>query len=153
MMFRTIRMILVATFVLGASPVFTGGGTVSAAKKYERQLLRLHNKERKKRGLRKLRRNKKLTRSAKGYAKDMDASGGPLSHTGLDGRTFADRIRDAGYKGKTTGENIAWGQTSAKQVFRGWMRSTGHRRNIRNRSFRDVGFGNSGLFWVTNFGG
>lgn len=132
-------------------PAISGFDSAGAAK-YEKTLLRLHNRERKRRHLPRFRFNTSLRKAAKSYARVM-AANNHFSHTGLDGSSSDDRIRAAGFTGSTTGENIAFGYTSPKAVFRGWMRSPGHRRNIRRRSFDLIGFGKSGTYWVTNFGG
>jgi len=42
------------------------------------------------------------------------------------------------------GENIAWGtsdRTSPGKIVRAWMRSPGHRRNILDRRFDELGLG------------
>jgi uncharacterized protein YkwD len=124
----------------------------ASAGSVEKSLLRLHNAERKKRNLPKLRLRSTLNRSAKAHAADMNTND-YFNHTGLNGSTPDQRIRAAGFTGRATGENIASGFTSARSVFRGWMNSPGHRRNIRSRLFNQVGFGKVGTYWVTNFGG
>lgn len=55
------------------------------------------------------------------------------------------------------GENIAWNQQDADEVTDAWMHSTGHRDNILNRNFNNVGFGLSynsrqQPYWCTCFG-
>jgi uncharacterized protein YkwD len=61
---------------------------------------------------------------------------------------FVGRIRTARYlrgaRGWTVGENIAWGSwdyATPKSIVRGWMHSPGHRHNILNRRFREIGIG------------
>ena len=58
---------------------------------------------------------------------------------------------------KATAENIAWNQQSVDEVVRGWMLSTGHRRNILYVGYALVGFGvaktkNGETYWCTVFG-
>lgn len=57
----------------------------------------------------------------------------------------------------TSGENIAWGQSSPESVMRAWMNSPGHRSNILSESFTAIGVGcyESGgtLHWVQIFAG
>lgn len=128
---------------------------VEAATLYQRQLLRLHNAEREKRNLPRLRFHGALNRAAVRYARLMDSTD-HFDHTGPDGSTFDQRIEAAGGTGfSTIAENIALGQKTAAEVTRAWMNSPGHRRNILRRSFRFVGFGKAGTesYWVTNFGG
>jgi uncharacterized protein YkwD len=128
---------------------------VKAATTAQKQLLRLHNAEREKRNLPRLRFHSALNRAATSYARLMDVND-HFDHTGPDGSTFDQRVVNAGGTGfSTMGENIALGQRTAAEVTRAWMNSPGHRRNILRRSFRFVGFGKAGTepYWVTNFGG
>jgi uncharacterized protein YkwD len=42
------------------------------------------------------------------------------------------------------GENIAWGSqelATPRSIVNGWMHSPGHRANILNRRFREIGIG------------
>jgi uncharacterized protein YkwD len=79
-----------------------------------------------------------------------------FSHSSQDGRSPFDRMRDAGYDYRTAGENIARGQTDAAAVMTAWMDSPGHRQNILNCDFEDLGVGyvegSGGPWWVQNFG-
>lgn len=52
-----------------------------------------------------------------------------------------DRLAAVGYRWQTYGENIAEGQTTASTVMDSWMHSSGHRANILNGNFRDIGVG------------
>lgn len=106
----------------------------------------LLNRERRKRGLRSLRYNRRLATAASRHAKDM-ARRGYFSHDSLDGRDFVDRIMRTRYirgrrGGWSLGENMAWGSgelATPRSIVRAWMRSPGHRRNILNRRFREIG--------------
>ena len=67
-------------------------------------------------------------------------------------------IKEAGYEGRASGENIAKGQESPEEVVQGWMESKAHRENILRDHFSEVGFGfvkdkENNWVWVTNFGG
>jgi uncharacterized protein YkwD len=80
------------------------------------------------------------------------AANGYFSHTGRDGRSFADRIRAQGYPSPAA-ENIARGQRSASAVMQAWLNSAGHRRNILNCSLRAIGVGFApGNVWTQDFG-
>jgi len=121
------------------------------------QVLALVNTERAGAGCRPLGTSSALQRAAQGHSADM-AARSYFSHTDLDGSTFADRIRAAGYGGGAIAENIAAGQTSAEAVMRGWMASPGHRANILNCAYRDLGVGYAtggsyGTYWTQTFGG
>jgi len=53
----------------------------------------------------------------------------------------ADRLAAVAYRWSTYGENIAMGQSSAAAVMDSWMQSSGHRANILNGAFREIGVG------------
>ena len=97
-----------------------------------------------------------LTAAADAHAQDMKSQG-YFAHESLDGRSPFDRMRAAGYSYNTAGENIARGQADAAAVMSGWMNSPGHRANILNCAFSDLGVGyeegSGGPWWVQNFGG
>lgn len=81
--------------------------------------------------------NTKLLQAATGHSNDM-ATNNYFSHTSLDGRTFAQRILNAGYSYSAAGENIAAGQTSVQAVMTAWINSPGHCQNMMNATFRDI---------------
>lgn len=94
----------------------------------------------------------RLAAAAQGHAEDMSKRD-YFSHESLDGRTFDQRIRDAGYPSPGA-ENIARGARTAEDVMRMWMDSDGHRRNILNCDLNAIGVGldRDGFYWVQNFG-
>jgi uncharacterized protein YkwD len=105
------------------------------------------NAERSSHGLDPLRLNARLSRAAAGHAGDMERRN-YFSHDSLGGASFVDRIRSAGYlKGArswTVGENLAWGsrgRSTPLTVTEMWMNSPGHRANILNSTFREIGIG------------
>jgi uncharacterized protein YkwD len=105
------------------------------------------NRERAHHGLRRLRLNKLLSRAARRHARDM-ARRNYFSHDTLGGGSFLDRIRREGYlrgaRRWVVGENLAWGthgHSRPRVITRLWMNSAGHRANILNASFREVGIG------------
>jgi len=105
------------------------------------------NRERVHYGLGKLTLNRKLSRAARRHAHDM-ARRNYFSHDTLGGGTFVERIRATGYlKGARSwlvGENLGWGShgySKPSAIMRMWMNSPGHRANILNGSFREIGIG------------
>lgn len=101
----------------------------------------LINRERARRGLRRLRENGRLSAAAHRHSSAM------VRHRYFAHGSFMSRIRRSGYlrsaRSWTVGENIAWGsggRGSPAAIVRAWMRSPGHRRNILGR-FREVGIG------------
>ena len=55
--------------------------------------------------------------------------------------TMEDRLNAVGYRWQSAGENIAAGYATAAQAISGWMDSPGHRENILNTSFTELGTG------------
>lgn len=110
------------------------------------------NTERLEAGCDALRPDRRLAAAAQGHSEDM-AENGYFSHTGLDGSSFDERIRDEGHPAPGA-ENIARGQDGAAEVVAGWMGSPGHRRNILNCEFVGigVGFDPRGNYWTQEFG-
>jgi uncharacterized protein YkwD len=71
-----------------------------------------------------------------------------FDHTAPGGVSFVDRIMRQDYvgpgQGWTLGENLAWGSyrlATPKAIVRSWMHSWGHRANILNPRFREIGIG------------
>lgn len=117
------------------------------------RVIELTNRDRAQAGCAPVRPSAILSASAQGHADDMSAQV-YFSHTSLDGRTFDQRIRDAGYQGHEYGENIASGFPTAEEVQAAWMSTPGHRRNILDCTFKEIGVGyaDDGEVWVVNFG-
>ncbi|WCD84130.1 hypothetical protein KPP03845_100450 [Streptomyces xanthophaeus] len=137
----------------GSSGGSGGSGTVNADA--ESAVLSLVNKERKAAGCDPLTANAKLSAAARAYSDTM-ARSGVMSHTGPDGSTMTSRVEAAGYAWSRLGENIARGQSDADAVMNAWMNSSGHRANILNCDFREIGVGlhkgDGGPWWTQNFG-
>ena len=64
-----------------------------------------------------------------------------FSHTRPDGSSFSTALTQAGVNYRSSGENIAYGQTTPEQVMNSWMNSSGHRANILNVDFTSIGVG------------
>lgn len=121
----------------------------------QQQVLELVNAERAAAGCGAVTANDALDAAARGHAEDMKALG-YFSHTGQDGRSPFDRMAAAGYDYRAAGENIARGQRDADEVMTAWMNSSGHRANILNCGYEEIGIGyvegGNGPWWVQNFG-
>ncbi|RZB13961.1 CAP domain-containing protein [Streptomyces sp. F001] len=117
------------------------------------RVVSLVNSERSKAGCSPVTVNAKLTKAAQDHSADM-ASHKNMSHTGSDGSDPGERITRAGYNWRTYGENVAYGYSSPEQVMAGWMSSPGHKRNILNCGFKEIGVGlaQPGNYWTQNFG-
>ena len=158
------------TFMTGALAVviFAGSLAGSAAPadaatldSAETELQRVVNEFRAAKGLATLAVSDTLTFSAKWMAQDM-AVYSYFSHTSLDGRTPTERMADAGYPAASTwtGENLAAGQTTAREVLAGWINSPGHYAVLTNPQYRAIGLGRAysagstyKTYWAANFGG
>jgi uncharacterized protein YkwD len=115
------------------------------------EVFRLVNVERAAAGESPLAWNHELFVAAQRHAEDMAAQD-YFSHTSLDGRSFSDRTRDAGYDASPRGENIAAGYGTPAAVMDGWMNSSGHRRNILAAGSNELGVGLFDRRWVQVFG-
>ncbi|MER7463153.1 CAP domain-containing protein [Streptomyces sp. NPDC097981] len=117
------------------------------------EVVALVNQERAKVGCPALTVNAKLTTAALNHSKDMAAHAN-MSHTGSDGSDPGQRITRSGYTWMTYGENVAYGYSTPEQVMTGWMNSPGHRENILNCSFKEIGVGlaQPGSYWTQDFG-
>jgi|GEM_PF-2772293 len=127
---------------------------------FESEVIELVNVERQARNLHPLRYNQELTVAARWYSQDMgDQNYFNFDHTSLDGRKFNERISDAGYNYQTCGENIAAGYATPEAVVEGWMNSDGHRANILDPDYCDIGVGYAAVgggqyyhYWTQDFG-
>lgn len=98
------------------------------------------NSQRVANGLGNLALNSLLNQAAQNKANDMIARD-YWSHNTPDGQTPWTFIVATGYSYQTAGENLAYGFNTASDTITGWMNSPGHRANILNTSFSEVGFG------------
>lgn len=120
-----------------------GGGTVTL-NSAEFKTFQLHNQVRKNNGVRQLCVHPKLVKSARAHSRDM-INRNYFSHTTQgSGRSAGDRISATGYNWRTYGENIAWGsgtRGTPQSIHNSWMNSSGHRQNMLNGAFHEVGIG------------
>lgn len=127
----------------------------AASGSQEKQVIDLVNQERAKAGLSPLKENTELAKVAEVKAEDM-RDNNYFSHTSpVYGSPF-DMMKQFGIKYSYAGENIAKGQRSPQEVMNGWMNSEGHRANILNSNFTEIGVGyvtdsNGGTYWVQMF--
>lgn len=144
-----------ATQRAGQRPPAGGAAPQGAAAGHIRRVVDLANAERAKAGCPALRVNSRLQKAAQGHADDM-AARDYYEHDTPEGRSAGDRITGAGYRWSTWAENIHRGPKDPATAMRDWMNSPGHRKNILNCAFRDIGVGvnlrSNGPWWVQNFG-
>jgi Ca2+-binding RTX toxin-like protein len=124
---------------------------MSQATAYEQFMLELVNRERAKTGAQPLAFNGNLNASADSHSDWMIATD-TFSHTETGGSSPHQRMMDAGYAFSgswTSGENIAWASTRApaglqdevQLLHTNLMNSPGHKANILNGTFREIGIG------------
>ena len=105
----------------------------------EARMLQLVNAERAAAGLRPLAPDPELTAVARKHSADMFGRG-YFAHDTPDGRDPFDRMREAGVRFLTAGENLALAPT-VQVAHTGLMNSPGHRANILHKDFGRLGIG------------
>ena len=118
-------------------------------------VLQLVNQERKKAGVQPLTLSEKITSIANTKAKDM-ADKNYFSHQSPTYGSPFDMLKQFGVSYSYAGENIAAGQKTAEEVMNSWMNSSGHRQNILNKNYTQLGVGfyrggQYGTEWVQLF--
>ena len=119
---------------------------------YENEVIRLVNEIRAQNGLKPLTANWELSRVARYKSQDM-VDNRYFSHTSpVYGSPFQ-MIRNFGLSFRSAGENIAYGQRTPQAVVNAWMNSSGHRANILNASYTQIGVGYvaNGHYWTQMF--
>jgi uncharacterized protein YkwD len=133
----------------------------------ENKMIELINKERAQARCAPLNRNDALTQAARTHSKLM-ADRKTLTHRFDDEPDMGPRFTSAGYVWSSIAENAAPGAFSTPEIamygkhdattnFTGFMESEGHRNNILNCSYKDVGVGiardsDGGPWWTQDFG-
>ncbi|MFM9967703.1 MAG: CAP domain-containing protein [Burkholderiales bacterium] len=105
-----------------------------------------------------LRYNNLLALASLHHATDM-ARNNYFSHDGRDGANPAQRVERAGYRYRSTGENIAAGMSTAQAAVEGWIKSPPHCANLMNAVFTEMGVAYAinptsamGIYWAQAFG-
>jgi uncharacterized protein YkwD len=136
---------------------FSGCDEPAEAAAWQAEVLALVNHERALRGLAALQWNGTLAAQAEQYACEMIYYDFFDHVNPVTGSELPDRSAEFGYVYSAIGENLAAGQQSPVQVVRAWMDSAGHRANILNEYFTEIGVGvrtggQYGIYWVQEFG-
>jgi uncharacterized protein YkwD len=129
---------LCSTLVRSEAP----GARPAVAASIAAEVVDLTNVERTGRGRGRLRTNPRLMRAAQVHAEQM-ARAGQLAHD-LPKAAYPrteDRLAAARYRWQMYGENVAQGQANAADALRSWMNSPGHRKNILNPAYTELGTG------------
>jgi uncharacterized protein YkwD len=181
-----LRLLAAATLAIAAAAVPTAGATSSTRQvqaadcgaidaqpgevsvaDMRSATLCLLNIERQKHGRPALRMQPTLGKVATRYSRSM-ASNDFFSHVSPGGSNLTSRVKRTGYMKRAhswmLGENLAWGTgkvSSPRTTVDAWMHSAGHRSNILNGKFKEIGIGiavgtptknDSGATYTTDFG-
>lgn len=112
--------------------------TMFGFSKDQEVILKLVNKERKHKGLNPVKLSKKLNNLAKLKSEDM-SNHNYFSHNSPKYGSPFNLMKKYNVKYMTAAENIAKGQDTPEYVVRCWMESKGHRKNILNPRFQEMG--------------
>jgi len=137
------RLPLLASTLIGALlalPAAAQSSTVAIPPQWAREVTTLTNAERAKAGCPALTIDARLASAALLHTEEM-ARNRKLAHEGANGSTPGDRATAAGYTWSAVGENIAAGQPTPAAAVASWMSSDGHRRNILNCAYLNIGIG------------
>ena len=107
---------------------------------YQQQVLDLVNAERTKRGISALTLDSNLSSVATKKSQDM-VNKNYFDHTSPTYGSPFDMMKQFGISYRTAGEHIAKGQKTPQEVVTAWMNSEGHRKNILNPNFTNLGVG------------
>lgn len=121
---------------------------------FESEVIQLVNDIRVQNGLQTLSANWELCRVARYKSEDM-ANNRYFSHTSPTYGTPFEMMRSFGLSYRSAGENIAYGQRTPSAVVNAWMNSSGHRANILNAAYTQIGVGfcQNGYYWTQMFMG
>lgn len=124
----------------------------STVTSYEAEVIRLVNEIRQENGLKPLTTNWELSRVARYKSQDM-VNNKYFSHTSPTYGSPFQMIKAFGLSYRSAGENIAMGYATPQAVVNGWMNSSGHRANILNASYTQIGVGYvaQGHYWSQMF--
>lgn len=119
---------------------------------FEQQVVTLVNEQRAANGLAPLTLNAALSNVARAKSQDMHDNN-YFSHTSPTYGSPFDMMKAAGISYRTAGENIAMGYGTPQAVMNGWMNSPGHRANILNANYTQIGVGYvaDGNYWTQEF--
>ncbi|MDR1628885.1 MAG: CAP domain-containing protein [Oscillospiraceae bacterium] len=123
-----------------------------AVRAYEKAVVALTNNYRRANGLSDLKENTKLSQVARTKSQDMLEKGYFAHESPTYGTPFA-MMKQFGITYRSAGENIAKGYQTPEEVVNGWWNSPGHRQNMLNASFTEIGVGYvaNGRYWTQMF--
>ena len=117
----------------------------------EQAFLGLLNAYRQQNGVGTVKFSPNLNRAAAWMSQDMMAKN-YFDHTDSFSRLPFQRIKDCGYEGSGTGENIATGNATAQSVLNSWKASPAHNELMLNSTYQVIGIARSGELWTLDLG-
>lgn len=128
---------------------------IADIKAIENEVIRLVNVERSKQGLSQLTGDWQLSRVARYKSTDMRDANYFSHYSPTYGDPFK-MMHSFGITFYAAGENIAMGQPTAQSVMTSWMNSPGHRANILNPQYNEIGVGiaktaSGTIYWTQEF--
>ena len=136
-----LSILAVTIKIAGVSMVaFSPATTAVAAPITTETIVSLANQARVQNGVGELKTSSLLAKAAQNKADDMLARQ-YFAHNTPDGETPWSFIKAVGYSYTTAGENLAIDFTQAENMQAAWMNSPGHRANILNNNFTEIGIG------------
>lgn len=121
---------------------------------FEEQVVALVNEQRAANGLQPLTLSTALSNAARAKSQDMHDNHYFAHESPTYGSPF-DMLTSFGISYRSAGENIAMGYATPEAVMNAWMNSSGHRANILNASYTQIGVGYvaDGNYWTQEFTG
>jgi len=140
-----------------ANPVNNSNNSTSSTsfREFQKKVIELVNNERATAGLSALTENNDLNNVATLKSEDM-VKLDYFSHTSPTYGSPFEMLTQFNIRYTAAGENIAYGQSTPEEVMNGWMNSSGHRANILNTNFTQIGVGvaqkaNGQYVWTQEF--
>jgi uncharacterized protein YkwD len=115
-----------------------------------RHIVALTNESRRRAGLRPVVVDERLMAAARAKLFDM-LKGDYFGHRTPDGRQPWTFMQAAGYRFQAAAENLAKGYDNEPELQRAWMKSRGHRANILNPLFTEIGVADANGIVVVMF--
>ncbi|MCK2213398.1 CAP domain-containing protein [Actinomadura sp. ATCC 31491] len=139
-----------------ATTAGAGSGAAAVGTARENEVVRLVNVQRAQKGCRAVRHHPQLHKAARAHSADMAEHRYFFSRS-RDGRSFTERIEDAGFKhGRHLAENLAKGQRTPAMVVGAWMDAAGTRATILDCRYTYIGVGaaedaDGAIYWTQDF--
>lgn len=129
--------------------------SIDDVKALEQKVIDLVNQQRAWNGLSALKANWEVSRVARYKSQDMINKNYFDHQSPTYGSPF-NMMENFGIKFNAAGENIAYGQRTPQDVMNDWMNSPGHRSNILNPTYNQIGVGvakaaNGTYYWTQMF--